>query len=169
MSVEAIASRSAGLSAQDRSLLLDAASHLRQLAARHTQVAEPARNFSVELRDWAWMDGEADGRNAAGDLRWQPFVLEASLDPSKALCLRLQPKQGGRWAPPIMEVGIEINQGLPCIHLSADDAEGVALAVFAMPDGSLKTRPADGRTEIVRTDWMPDSADAAAFPSPEAR
>jgi hypothetical protein len=100
---------------------------------------EPAK-LSTEMRRWELADGEDAGPHEptydmtasleAGNYRLYVEVKLKALD--EKLCA------------PGMSLGLEINCGLPCIHVYSNAADEVQMSIFAMPDGTLRVRQGDG-------------------------
>lgn len=56
---------------------------------------------------------------------------------------------------PQLMLGLEINEGLPCVHIYGDTHGDVGLSVFGKPHGRLGVRPGDASTDSEAEDFQP--------------
>lgn len=73
-----------------------------------------------------------------------------------------------RWALPCLEVTLEVNEGLPCVHVHGGVSGDLAQTVFALPDAKVAIRAVDdpGMKDaviFVPDTYMPDFEEAHAL------
>jgi hypothetical protein len=104
---------------------------------------------SISLRDWTIEQGEMDPATAPEALRLPYRVKVTRVSGNGGLCIEIA-REDGRDSP-AMEVMVEVNKGVPCLHVGNSIFGDNKIHVFAVPEGIAVVPDGDERPEWVRT------------------
>ena len=118
--------------------------------------------FSTTLQRWAVMDGSSDA------LPKEPTydVLVENLD--SQIYIGISPSHntaGDAPDSPVLKLTVEINNGLPCVHVHAE-ADELEATIFGMAEGGISIREGDSGTiesKIADRMYLPNVEEVAAF------
>ena len=118
--------------------------------------------FMTTLQRWDVMDGSVDARPK------EPTYDVLVENGGPLIFIDISPvlgTDGETSESPVLKLSVEINDGLPCVHIhtAADELEA---SIFGMPEGGIKIREGDAgalENKIADPGYKPNVEEVAAF------
>lgn len=112
--------------------------------------------LSMTIRDWTIEQGECDPATAPETL-CLPYRLKVTGHRGGgALCIEIAPEDGRE--TPALEVMVEVNKGVPCLHIGNSLYGDNKIHVFSVPDGIAVVPDGDERPEWIATNRFYEGA-----------